>query len=278
MAMSRKPTLFIIALLVATPWYSLSVAATPSPSSTAPIKPLLLTEGLLDRMIAVARESKTIDALQPRDDDENHDDSDEVPSIASMGDQMDANPVARAMLARHGFTGQSYLLAMTTLARAGAQARMAGTQWASKMPDAAMVDPRNVAFYKTNTAKIHVLTALNNPDYSPEEDAQMTRELRSIDPADFGDCVLLVPTILSLTPHVVPGSSAVDPSSRIELARSTSPLATHFHSERLKKDFTVIAAEVRRHAHEPKLESAGFETSLGDARDWASSHCKGNGK
>ncbi len=276
MATNRTPTLFMTALLAATVWCALPVAATPT--STASTKPLLLTEDVLDRMIAVARESKAIEARQPRKDNEDSDDNNDVPSIASMGDKMDANPVARAMLARHGFTGQSYLLAMTTLAHAGAQARMAGSKWASKMPGAATVDPRNVAFYKQNSAKIHVLTAINNPDYSPEKDAQMTRELRNVDPEDFDDCVLLVPSILSLTPHMVPGSSATDPSSRIELARSTGKLAEHFHSERLKKDFTLIAAEVRRHAHEPKLESASFDAALGNARDWAAGHCKGDGK
>ena len=278
MAARRTPMLLMIALLIAGGCCAQPIQASPAAASSTASRPLLLTEGLLDRMIAVARESRAIDAGRPQDDDEDSDDDSGVPTIDSMAERMDADPAARAMLARHGFTGRSYLLAMTTLARAGAQARMAGTKWAAQMPGAAAVDPRNVSFYQQHKAKISTLMALNNPDYSPEEDAQMTRDLRSIEPEDFDDCVLLVPSTLSLAPFAVPGSKATSPASRIELARATGQLAERFHSERLKKDFTLIADEVRRHAHEPKLESASLAAALEDARAWCTAHCKGSGE
>lgn len=274
-------TLLTIALLLIGGSYGQAAQATPNPaSSPASVPHLLLTEDLLDRMIAVAREGKANDQANPSDNgnEDDHDDDDDIdtaaPSVTSMANRMDANPATHALLARHGFTGQSYLLAMTTLARAGAQARMEGTRWASKMPGAGTIDPRNINFYKQHTAKISALAALNNPDYSPEEDARMVRELRHIDPQDFDDCVLLVPSMASLTPHAMPGSSAAAPSSRIELAHSTAGLAEHFHSERLKKDFTTMADEIRRHAHQPRMESASFNAALGDADAWATTRCK----
>lgn len=277
MAFCRTPAPWIFALLIAGGGFTTPVQAAPAAAVSAPTRPLLLTDDLLDRMIAVARESKAIDARQARHDADDSDDDDdtEAPSIASMADRMDADPVARAMLARHGFTGRSYLLAMTTLAQAGAQARMAGTRWASKMPGATTVDPRNVAFYKQHTAKLATLAALNDPDYSPEEDARMTRELRSIEPGDLDDCVLLVPSVLSLTPYAVPGSAETSASSRIELAHATGQLAEHFHSERLKKDFTVMADEIVRHAHARRMESPSFDAALEDTRRWTADHCKG---
>lgn len=106
----------------------------------------------------------------------------------------------------------------------------------------------------------------------------MARELRSFDPDDFDDCILLAPSMMSLSPHMMGGSSAAAPSSGIQLAHSTAQLAEHFHSARLKKDFTAMADEIRRHAHEPRLESASFNAALTDASDWAGDRCKGDDK
>jgi hypothetical protein len=272
-------TLLTIALLLVG-GYGKTAPAAPLASS-APAQHLLLSDDLLDRMMAVARERQAIEQAHPANDDE--DDSEDgdgtgVPTLASMAKRMDADPATRALLARHGFTGQSYLLALTTLAHAGAQARMGGTKWASKMPGAATVDPRNISFYRQHAAKISALNALNNPDYSPEEDARMTHQLRNIDPEDMDDCVLLAPSLVSLTPYMMPGSTEVSPSDRIKLAKSTGELAEHFHSEALKKDFTLMADEIRRHAYAKRMESAPFGDALGRVHDWAADHCKGDEK
>jgi hypothetical protein len=281
MTIRWMPTLLTIALLLVGSGYGQTTQAAPLASSPASTQHLLLSDDLLDRMMAVARERRAIEQAHPASDEE--DDSDDgddtgVPTIASMASRMDADPATRALLARHGFTGQSYLLAMSTLAHAGAQARMAGTKWASKTPGAATVDPRNISFYKQHAAKISALNALNNPDYSPEEEARITRKLRNIDPEDMDDCVLLVPSVASLTPHAMPGSTEASPSSRIELANATAKLAEHFHSEQLKKDFTLMADEIRRHAHAKRMDSTPLNNALGRVNDWAADRCTGDEK
>lgn len=279
MASRWMPTLLTLALLLIGGRHGQTAQAAPPASAPAATRHLLLSDDLLDRMIAVARERQALEKAHPGTDEDDSDDDDDtgVPTLASMANRMDADPDTRAMLARHGFTGKSYLLAMTTLAHAGAQVRMAGTKWASTMPGAASVDPRNIGFYKQHAAKISALNALNNPDYSPEEDARLAHDLRSIDPEDFDDCVLLIPATLPLTPLAEPGSIATTPASRIELARATGKVAEQFHSERLKKDFTIVADEVRRHAHEPRIESASLAAALEDTRTWATGRCKGSG-
>lgn len=284
MKIFRPSVPLMIALLMTVSGYGQSTYAAPSqPSSSTSAHPLLLTDGLLDRMIAVARESRAVEQAKAgednnEDEDETDDDDTTVPSIASIAAALDANPAMHAILVRHGFTGKSYLLATTTLAQAGGQARMAGTKWASKMQGADTVDPRNVSFYTQHKSQISALIALNNPDYSVQEDEQMTRDLRSLDPEDFDDCLILASSVLSVTPVFVPGSTATTPAQRIESANATSGLAEHFHSERLKKDFGTMADEIRRHAGLPRMESPIFNAAMDDATSWGQSHCKGSSK
>jgi hypothetical protein len=44
-----------------------------------------------------------------------------------------------------------------------------------------------------------------------------------------------------------------------------------------EKDFTIIADEVRRHAHEPRIESASLAAALDGTSAWAAGRCKGSG-
>ncbi len=242
--------------------------------SVAPASESLLSDDLLNRMIAVAREGRALEQTN-RVGDEESDDGDVPGSAEAIGDRMDANPVVRAMLRRHGFTGRSYLLAMATLARAGGVARMAGTKWASSTPGNAAVDPRNVAFYNEHKAKIATLAALNISGYSREEDERMTNNIRSIDPDDFDDCILLGPAVLTVVPHATTGSADAPPAGRLKLSDATKQFVELFKSRRLKRDFSVLADEVHRHAYEPRLESAAFGAALADVTHWAETYCKG---
>jgi|GEM_PF-3451721 len=273
MRLPRVPAPVLLALLSTVIAAGPAVQAAPQALSAAASPSLRLTDDLLDRMIAVAEETRTLHAQSPDDDSEA---DDGVPTLETMARRMDTNPALHALLARHGFTGQSYLQAMSTLALAGAQARMAGTAWAAKMPGAASVDPRNVDYYRQHPDKVKALAALTRPDGWSDEDERVAQQLRRIDPQDFDDCVRLVPAVLSLTPHATAGSSEAPPSSRIELARATAEIAGQFHSERLKKDFTTMADEVRRHASAKRLESPTFKAALDDANAWAHQRCQGD--
>lgn len=139
MTIRWTPTPLMIALLLTAGGCGQAAQAAPHPASS-PVSEqhLLLTEDLLDRMIAFARDGRAIEQADPPGDDNEDDnqgdsvDSDDAddsdtaaPSADSIANRMDVDPATRALLERHGFTEQSYLLAMTTLARAGAQIRMA---------------------------------------------------------------------------------------------------------------------------------------------------------
>ena len=280
MRMSRHSTcIALITLLVIGIAHSgLGMAAqSPTGASAAPASSILLTEDLLNRMIAVAREAQTLDREDGADDEDDDDESDDDGasySTEAMGDKMDANPVARALFRRHGLTGRSYMLATKTLARAGGVARMAGTKWASRIPGSAAVDPRNVTFYNEHKAQIFQLAALQNPDSSPEEDERLANSLRGIDPDDINDCTVMVVGAASLTPHLFGGPNPLPTASRLKLADATEDTVVHFNSPRLKKDFTILASEIRRHVNVRETPGA-FLTALDDVTDWGKTHCQG---
>lgn len=277
----RKPVaatvagLFIVAGIAAGAWAADGGAIIPPAAPAAQGGGILLTSDLLARMTAATREMQAIGADGAVADD---DDDDGVSSLAQAGARMDANPKLHAILAKHGLTGQRYIAVMTTLARAGAAAKLAGTKWASRVGGGAPVDPRNIAFYNAHKDEVDAFTRAMGMADSAGEDDRVTQEMRSIDPDDFSDCVTLVPGIMAITPLAVRGSSAAPPSSRVKLADATADLAPNFNNLGLRKDFTTMADEIRRHAYEPRLESAAFGTALNDARQWAAQHCKGKGQ
>jgi hypothetical protein len=67
------------------------------------------------------------------------------------------------------------------------------------------------------------------------------------------------------------------PVSRLKLADATEHFVGHFKSLQLKKDFNILAGEIRRHQNIVREAPAPFLAALGDVSSWGETHCQGAG-